>query len=155
MNSNLSGEENSLYDDMYSLDDGESPNSSRRRRGQPIPESLKDDSYWVRRRKNNEAAKKSRDSKRAKDLLVARRAVLLETENSNLKQELNHIRNENLILRSILDEEVFYDNQKQLVDEIISIGRKANPEKVRQFAEQFNKQFNQFYGLSKQERMET
>lgn len=48
INSNLSGEENnSLYDELCSLDDGESPNSGRRRRGQPIPDAMKDDSYWV------------------------------------------------------------------------------------------------------------
>ena len=48
INSNLSGEENnSLYDELCSLEDGESPNSSRRRRGQPIPDAMKDDSYWV------------------------------------------------------------------------------------------------------------
>ena len=47
IHSNLSGEENNgLFDDVGSLD-GESPNSARRRRGQPIPEAMKDDSYWV------------------------------------------------------------------------------------------------------------
>ena len=53
INSNLSGEENnSLYDELCSLEDGESPNSGRRRRGQPIPDAMKDDSYWVSDRCN-------------------------------------------------------------------------------------------------------
>lgn len=150
ISSNLSGEENSLYNDLFSQDDG-SPRSQRRR-GNPIPESLKDDSYWVRRRKNNEAAKKSRDAKRAKDLVTAKRAVLLENENSQLKMQLNQIRSENLILRSFLGDDVFYDDgQRQQIDELISIGRKVDPDKVRTFAQEFVK----IFGLHPVERMES
>ena len=50
-----------------------------------MPEELKDDSYWERRRKNNEAAKRSRDTRRAKEDEIAVRAVYLEQENIRLK----------------------------------------------------------------------
>jgi len=146
INSNMSGEENSLFD-MYSQDGG-SPKS--RRRGNPIPESLKDDSYWVRRKKNNEAAKKSRDAKRAKDLITAKRAILLENENSSLKSQLSQVQSENLILRSFLGEEMFRDEKKQ-INQLIATGRKVDPEKVRSFAQEFFK----IFGFDHQERMES
>jgi len=151
INSNLSGEENSsLYSEMFSPDDG-SPRSQRRR-GNPIPESLKDDSYWVRRRKNNEAAKKSRDAKRAKDLVTAKRAAILENENSQLKLQVNQIRSENLILRSFLDDDVLYDtNQRRQVDQLLSIGRKVDPERVLRFAQEFHKLFGQHYQIEQME----
>lgn len=95
--------------------------------------------FQVRRRKNNEAAKKSRDAKRAKDMFTARRAVLLEQENSSLKQEISQMRNENLILKSLLGDELFRDDEKRLIDEIISNSRKMDPEKVRRFADEFSR----------------
>jgi len=155
INSNMSGEENSLYNEMFGPDDGSSPRSQRRR-GNPIPESLKDDSYWNRRRKNNEAAKKSRDAKRAKDLVTAKRAVILENENSQLKSQLNQIRNENLILRSFLGEESFYDeNHKRQIDDLLLMGRKVDPEKVRTFAHEFFKVFGSTGQHRSIERMES
>ncbi len=48
----------------------------------------KDEAYWARRRKNNEAAKRSRDARRQKEQEVAIRCKFLEEENVRLKQEL-------------------------------------------------------------------
>jgi bZIP factor len=45
----------------------------------------KDSSYWERRRKNNAAAKRSRDTRRAKEQDIAIRAQYLENENNELK----------------------------------------------------------------------
>lgn len=42
-----------------------------------IPEDLKDDKYWARRRKNNVAAKRSRDARRLKENQIAIRAGFL------------------------------------------------------------------------------
>ncbi|XP_017259389.3 hepatic leukemia factor-like, partial [Kryptolebias marmoratus] len=59
-----------------------------------IPEDLKDDKYWARRRKNNMAAKRSRDARRLKENQIAIRAAFLEKENSALRQEVSALRKE-------------------------------------------------------------
>ncbi|EFN72124.1 hypothetical protein EAG_01392 [Camponotus floridanus] len=48
----------------------------------------KDAAYWERRKKNNEAAKRSRDARRAKEDELAIWATFLENENTRLKSEL-------------------------------------------------------------------
>lgn len=45
-----------------------------------MPDDLKDDKYWARRRKNNMAAKRSRDARRMKENQIALRAGYLEKE---------------------------------------------------------------------------
>lgn len=45
-----------------------------------VPEGLKDEKYWARRRKNNMAAKRSRDARRMKENQIALRAGYLEKE---------------------------------------------------------------------------
>ena len=45
-----------------------------------MEDDLKDSKYWVRRRKNNLAAKRSRDARRAKENQIAMRASYLEKE---------------------------------------------------------------------------
>ncbi|XP_054463768.1 HLF transcription factor, PAR bZIP family member a [Anoplopoma fimbria] len=59
-----------------------------------IPEDLKDDRYWARRRKNNVAAKRSRDARRLKENQIAIRASFLEKENGALRMEVAEIRKE-------------------------------------------------------------
>ncbi|XP_014854082.1 PREDICTED: hepatic leukemia factor-like isoform X2 [Poecilia mexicana] len=59
-----------------------------------IPDDLKDDKYWARRRKNNMAAKRSRDARRLKENQIAIRAAFLEKENSALRQEVADLRKE-------------------------------------------------------------
>ncbi|KAM8836131.1 HLF transcription factor, PAR bZIP family member b isoform 2-T2 [Spinachia spinachia] len=59
-----------------------------------IPEGLKDDKYWARRRKNNMAAKRSRDARRLKENQIAIRAAFLEKENLALRQEAAELRRE-------------------------------------------------------------
>ncbi|KAG5279855.1 hypothetical protein AALO_G00082290 [Alosa alosa] len=59
-----------------------------------IPEDLKDDRYWARRRKNNVAAKRSRDARRLKENQIAIRAGFLEKENSALRLEVADLRKE-------------------------------------------------------------
>jgi len=54
----------------------------------------KDDSYWDRRRKNNEAAKRSRDARRLKEDEVLKRAKFLEQENTALKAQMKMLRAE-------------------------------------------------------------
>ena len=72
---------------------GSEKNCSRKR-GKPLPEDLKDEAYWERRRKNNEAAKRSRDARRSKEMEVAFRAALLEQENLKLRVEVASLKTE-------------------------------------------------------------
>jgi len=67
-----------------------------------VPEGLKDEKYWARRRKNNLAAKRSRDARRLKENQIALRAGFLEKENLGLRQEMERLKKENLTLRDRL-----------------------------------------------------
>lgn len=67
---------------------------SKKSKKQYVPEDLKDDKYWARRRKNNMAAKRSRDARRVKENQIAMRAAFLENEvaqNAVLKAELDKV----------------------------------------------------------------
>lgn len=48
----------------------------------------KNQEYWERRKKNNEAAKRSREARRAKEDALAVRAAFLERENAQLRSDL-------------------------------------------------------------------
>ncbi|XP_037035213.1 hepatic leukemia factor isoform X4 [Bradysia coprophila] len=78
----------------------------KKSRKQFVPDELKDDKYWARRRKNNIAAKRSRDARRQKENQIAMRARYLEKEvllqNSSLHQELEQLKQENMELRARL-----------------------------------------------------
>ncbi len=55
----------------------------------PVPTDKKDHKYWDRRKKNNQAAKRSRDSRKKKmddEIRTAKDAI---TENQKLKQEID------------------------------------------------------------------
>lgn len=54
--------------------------ANRVRMLQFVPAELKDEKYWARRRKNNMAAKRSRDARRLKENQIAMRANFLEKE---------------------------------------------------------------------------
>ena len=82
---------------------------------------IRDDAYWERRRKNNEAAKRSRDARRVKEdeiairfvsialhephsdnALVIFRAAILEQENMKLRLELSQLKQETAKLRCMI-----------------------------------------------------
>lgn len=68
---------------------GESePNRNMRRTIPSNPEKCNDPEYLERRRKNNEAAKKSREARKAKEDEIAIRVSFLEQENLKLKFQL-------------------------------------------------------------------
>lgn len=62
----------------------------KKSRKQFVPDELKDDKYWARRRKNNIAAKRSRDARRQKENQIAMRARYLEKEVNWLQLLLSH-----------------------------------------------------------------
>uniref|UniRef100_UPI00398E73FD TEF transcription factor, PAR bZIP family member a n=1 Tax=Pristiophorus japonicus TaxID=55135 RepID=UPI00398E73FD len=59
-----------------------------------VPDEQKDDRYWSRRKKNNVAAKRSRDARRLKENQITVRAAFLEKENSALRLEVAELRKE-------------------------------------------------------------
>ncbi|XP_029927362.1 nuclear factor, interleukin 3 regulated, member 3 [Myripristis murdjan] len=65
-------------------DDG----SASRRKREFIPDEKKDACYWDKRRKNNEAAKRSREKRRANDMVLETRVLGLLEENARLRAEL-------------------------------------------------------------------
>lgn len=56
-----------------------------------VPDEHKDEKYWARRKKNNVAAKRSRDARRVKENQIALRANFLENENQLLKAKLEKV----------------------------------------------------------------
>lgn len=62
--------------------------ASGRRKREFISEENKDASYWEKRRKNNEAAKRSREKRRINDMVLENRVMALNEENLRLKTEL-------------------------------------------------------------------
>ncbi|XP_038055420.1 thyrotroph embryonic factor-like [Patiria miniata] len=67
-----------------------------------VAHEAKDDKYWDRRRKNNIAAKRSRDARRIKENQISMRAAFLEKENNALRDELLAMKKENSGLKSVV-----------------------------------------------------
>ncbi|XP_029364108.1 putative uncharacterized protein DDB_G0277255 [Echeneis naucrates] len=64
------------------------PTVTSRRKREFISDEKKDASYWEKRRKNNEAAKRSREKRRLNDMVLENRVMALNEENVRLKTEL-------------------------------------------------------------------
>ncbi|XP_072277253.1 thyrotroph embryonic factor isoform X2 [Pyxicephalus adspersus] len=73
-----------------------------------VPEELKDEKYWNRRKKNNVAAKRSRDARRLKENQITVRAAFLEKENTALRTEVAELRKELGKCRNIISK---YESQ--------------------------------------------
>ena len=67
-----------------------------------VPDEQKDNKYWERRRKNNVAAKRSRDARRVKENQIVLRASFLEKENNALKDEVLGLKKDNLSLKKVV-----------------------------------------------------
>lgn len=99
--SNFSGE--------YQTSSARSVADARKRRKQThVPDASKDDKYWARRMKNNEAAKRSRDMRIKREKIVFEENAKLEQDNRDMRAELDRVITENkelhLKLGLILDE---------------------------------------------------
>ncbi|GAV07720.1 hypothetical protein RvY_17527 [Ramazzottius varieornatus] len=77
-----------------------------------VPDDMKDEKYWARRRKNNLAAKRSRDARRIKENQIAIRAAYLEKENSKLREQLEKLSRDNMVLREKLATSAKVDSHK-------------------------------------------
>lgn len=67
-----------------------------------IPDDAKDDKYFERRKRNNNAAKKSRDARKSREDEIAIRASFLEKENAILRAQVTTLREEANSLRQLL-----------------------------------------------------
>lgn len=65
---------------------------TQRKQREFIPDSKKDESYWDRRRRNNEAAKRSREKRRFNDMILETRVIELSKENHLLRAQLTAIK---------------------------------------------------------------
>ena len=70
----------------------EEANSGRPKPREFTKDTRKDDSYWDRRRRNNEAAKRSREKRRFNDMILESRVAELTRDNYLLRAQLNTIR---------------------------------------------------------------
>lgn len=68
----------------------------------PIPTDQKDTKYFERRKRNNLAAKKSRDARKAREDEIAIRASFLEKENAILRAQVGTLREEANSLKQLL-----------------------------------------------------
>ncbi|KAM9780348.1 thyrotroph embryonic factor-like [Neosynchiropus ocellatus] len=67
-----------------------------------VPDEQKDEKYWSRRKKNNLAAKRSRDARRLKENQITVRASFLERENAALRQQVAEMRKDCSRCKTIL-----------------------------------------------------
>ncbi|XP_069764220.1 TEF transcription factor, PAR bZIP family member a isoform X2 [Narcine bancroftii] len=84
---------------MYSSVNSDDSDGSQTECNSPSPVDpeaidVLDDRYWTRRKKNNLAAKRSRDARRLKENQITVRAAFLERENLALRQEVAELRKE-------------------------------------------------------------
>merc|ERR1712223_126993 len=70
----------------------------RKRKKSFVPLDAKDDEYWLKREKNNVAARRSREARRLKENQIALRTAFLEKENNQLRIDFEKIKAENLEL---------------------------------------------------------
>lgn len=81
---------------------GSTRTRARTNNPKPISEQQKDGKYFERRKRNNVAAKKSRDARKQREDEIAIRASFLEKENSILKAQLQTLKDEAQQLRILL-----------------------------------------------------
>jgi len=74
----------------------------RKSRKTLVREEDKDEKYWDKRRKNNMAAKRSREARRSRENQISLRASYLEKDNAALKEELLNVKEELQSLRETL-----------------------------------------------------
>jgi len=114
-NSSSSSEIDSSVSSSLSSDRIESSSSSSNGRSSSkrrvIPDEVKDVDYWERRKRNNLAARKSREDRRKKEINVLKTAKELEDENSYLTSLLNRLTSRNEELESKLQGIRFNDGQ--------------------------------------------
>ncbi|XP_030074634.1 nuclear factor interleukin-3-regulated protein [Microcaecilia unicolor] len=103
------GEKSEQESLLAKVSQGKMATGSRRKR-EFMPDEKKDAMYWEKRRKNNEAAKRSREKRRLNDFALESRMVALSEENNYLKAELLSLK-----LRFGLITSAVYNQQTQSI----------------------------------------
>ncbi|XP_026481730.1 thyrotroph embryonic factor [Ctenocephalides felis] len=95
----------------------QSPQTPRTRgEKRPIPEEQKDERYFERRKRNNRAAKKSRDARKMREDQIALRAAILEQENRLLRVQLFQAKQELAMAKEQLtQQQLFSHNHEQTI----------------------------------------
>jgi hypothetical protein len=83
----------------------------RKSRKTVTKDSDKDDRYWDKRKKNNLAAKRSREARRSRENQISMRASFLEKDNAILKEELLTVKEE---LQSLKEKLITVQQQRDL-----------------------------------------
>ncbi|XP_077475999.1 uncharacterized protein LOC144089057 [Stigmatopora argus] len=104
------------------------PNMACRRKREFISDEKKDASYWEKRRKNNEAAKRSREKRRLNDMVLENRVIALNGENVRLKSELLQLK-----LRFGLISTASYIEKTQQIEEKNSTGNDGSSSSSSQY----------------------
>lgn len=77
---------------LLGIRDGSSHGPVTRRKREMIPPDKKDAAYWDKRLKNNELARRSREKRRMKDLILQGRLLALSEENAQLRAQVLRLR---------------------------------------------------------------
>lgn len=104
------------------------PNMTCRRKREFISDEKKDASYWEKRRKNNEAAKRSREKRRLNDMVLENRVIALNDENVRLKTELLQLK-----LRFGLISTASYVEKSQQIGGVSSTGNGGSSSSSSQY----------------------
>lgn len=76
----------------------------RKAQRQFVTDTEKDDKYWKRRTRNNEAARRSRDMRRQREIEISTQCKELEKENARLKKELQKLKDKaNKLERQLME----------------------------------------------------
>jgi len=100
--SHVTNDESVLSENTESVCNENLSKSLSLKKRRQVPVDQKDSTYWEKRRKNNESAKRSRDMRRNKEEHISYRVIYLEQENLQLRTEVALLRNENEKLRAML-----------------------------------------------------
>merc|ERR1719414_1933820 len=74
----------------------------KRRKQTHVPDANKDERYWTRRLKNNEAAKRSRDMRIKRERVVFEENQRLENKNKELRLKMDIVMEDNARLKNLL-----------------------------------------------------
>lgn len=100
--SNILNESSSSINFSLGADENKSSTNNASKKRRPVPSDAKDNTYWEKRRKNNESAKRSRDMRRMKEEHISVRVIYLEQENLQLRTENALLRSEVEKLRAMM-----------------------------------------------------
>jgi hypothetical protein len=93
----------------------------RRPRGEkkPIPDEQKDERYFERRKRNNLAAKKSRDQRKLREDAIGMRASFLEKDNAILRSQVSTLREERNSLQGLILRRQLQQKQRAMINMVV------------------------------------